>query len=122
MKCPMDAVSDPQPTDQLPSVKSASAAAGAVGLFRHPAWAVVAVLLIGFNLRPSITTVALFLGDIKRDLGVSVFGISVLAMLPVVCLGLFAPAAPALARRFGVETVLFVSLLGITIGSLVRSF
>ena len=25
MKCPMDAVSDPQPADQLPSVKSASA-------------------------------------------------------------------------------------------------
>ena len=91
-------------------------------VLRHPAWAIAAVLLIGFNLRPSITTVALFLGDIKRDLGVSVFGVSVLTMLPVVCLGLFAPAAPALARRFGVETVLFVSLLGIAIGSLVRSF
>jgi CP family cyanate transporter-like MFS transporter len=121
MKCSMDAVSDPQPADQLPSVKSASAAAGAVGLFRHPAWAVVAVLLIGFNLRPSITTVAMFLGDIKRDLGLSTFGISVLTMLPVVCLGLFAPAAPALARRFGLEAVLFVSLLGIVAGSLVRS-
>jgi MFS transporter, CP family, cyanate transporter len=91
-------------------------------VLRHSGSAVAAVLLIGFNLRPSITTVALFLGDIKRDLGISAFGISVLTMLPVVCLGLFAPAVPALARRFGVETVLFVSLLGITIGSLVRSF
>ena len=89
---------------------------------RHPAWAVAAVLLIGFNLRPSITTVALFLGDIKRDLGVSTFGISVLTMLPVVCLGLFAPAAPVLARRFGIETILFVALVGIAIGSVVRSF
>jgi MFS transporter, CP family, cyanate transporter len=88
---------------------------------RHPGWAIAAVLLIGFNLRPSITTVALFLADIKRDLGVSTFGISVLTMLPVVCLGLFAPAAPLLARRFGLEAVLFASLLGITIGSLVRS-
>jgi CP family cyanate transporter-like MFS transporter len=91
-------------------------------VLRHPAWAVAAVLLIGFNLRPAITTVPLFLGDIKRDLGVSAFGISVLTMLPVVCLGLFAPVAPALARRFGVEAVLFVSLLGIMIGSLIRSF
>jgi len=65
--------------------------------------------------------VALFLGDIKRDLGVSVFGISVLAMLPVICLGLFAPAVPALARRFGIEAILFASLLGVTIGSVVRS-
>ena len=87
----------------------------------HPAWAVAAVLLIGFNLRPSITTVALFLAAIKRDLGISAFAVSVLTMLPVVCLGLFAPAAPGLARRFGLERVLFVSLLGITIGSLVRS-
>jgi MFS transporter, CP family, cyanate transporter len=88
---------------------------------RHPGWAVAAILLIGFNLRPSITTVALFLADIKRDLGVSTLGISVLTMLPVVSLGLFAPAAPVLARRFGLEAVLFASLLGITIGSLVRS-
>jgi MFS transporter, CP family, cyanate transporter len=91
-------------------------------LLRHPAWAVAAVLLIGFNLRPSITTVALFLFDIKRDLGVSTLGISVLIMLPVVCLGLFAPAVPVLARRFGIEIILFASLLGITIGSVVRSF
>jgi len=88
---------------------------------RHCGWVVAAVLLIGFNLRPSITTVALFLADIKRDLGISAFAVSVLTMLPVICLGLFAPAAPGIARRFGLERVLLVSLFGITIGSLVRS-
>jgi CP family cyanate transporter-like MFS transporter len=88
---------------------------------RHSGWAVAAVLLIGFNLRPSITTVALFLADIKRDLGISVFAISVLTMLPVICLGAFAPLAPLLARRFGLERVLLASLVGITIGSLLRS-
>jgi MFS transporter, CP family, cyanate transporter len=119
----MDALSDPQPKEQPRSMKAGAAGlAGATGLLRHPAWAIAAVLLIGFNLRPSITTVALFLGDIKRDLGVSTFGISVLTMLPVICLGLFAPAAPALARRFGIEAVLLVSLIGIAIGSVVRSF
>jgi len=88
---------------------------------RTSGWAVAAVLLIGFNLRPSITTVALFLANIKHDLGIPAFAISVLTMLPVICLGVFAPGAPILARRFGLERVLFVSLLGITIGSLVRS-
>jgi CP family cyanate transporter-like MFS transporter len=88
---------------------------------RHSGWAVAAVLLIGFNLRPSIITVALFLADISHDLGVPAFAISVLTMLPVLCLGVFAPAAPILARHFGLERVLFVSLLGIMIGSLVRS-
>jgi MFS transporter, CP family, cyanate transporter len=117
----MDAVSDPKPGEKPPIVQPGSGVAGAVGLLRHPAWAVAAVLLIGFNLRPSLTTVALFLGDIKRDLGLPTFGISVLTMLPVVCLGLFAPAAPALARRFGLEAVLFGALIGVVVGSLVRS-
>ncbi len=91
-------------------------------LLRHPAWSVAAVLLIGFNLRPAITTVALFIGDIRHDLGLSALGISLLTMLPVVCLGLFAPAAPTLARRFGTEAVVLASLLGIAIGCAVRSF
>lgn len=117
----MDVLSD-QAQARKQGAKSSRGPVRGSPLLRHPAWAVAAVLLIGFNLRPSITTVALFLGDIKRDLGISTFGISVLTMLPVVCLGLFAPAAPVLARRFGIETVLFVSLLGIAIGSIVRSF
>ena len=91
-------------------------------LLRHPAWSVAAVLLIGFNLRPAITTVALFIGDIRHDLGLSALGISLLTMLPVVCLGLFAPAAPTLARHFGTEAVVLASLLGIAIGCAVRSF
>jgi CP family cyanate transporter-like MFS transporter len=90
-------------------------------LLRHPAWSAAAVLLIGFNLRPSITTVALFIGDIRHDLGLSALGISLLTMAPVVCLGLFAPAAPPLARRFGAEAVLLASLVGIVVGCVVRS-
>ena len=119
----MDAISDQAQSRQ----RSAKSGGREVGrwprppLLRHPAWAVIAVLLIGFNLRPSITTVALFIGDVRHDLGISAFGISVLTMLPVICLGLFAPVVPALARRFGIEAILFASLLGVTIGSVVRS-
>ncbi len=80
------------------------------------------MLLIAFNLRPAMTTVALFLADIRRDLGLSVFEISVLTMTPVVCLGAFGPVAPPLARRFGTERVLLVSLLALAIGCVVRSF
>lgn len=91
-------------------------------LLQHPGWSIAAVVLIGFNLRPAITTVALFIADIRHDLGLSAFGVSLLTMAPVVCLGLFAPAAPPLARRFGTEAVLLASLLGIAIGCVVRSF
>jgi CP family cyanate transporter-like MFS transporter len=73
-------------------------------------------------LRPAITPVALFLADVRRDLGLSGLEISVLTMTPVICLGAFGPVAPPLARRFGTETVLFASLLALAIGCVVRSF
>ena len=91
-------------------------------LLQHSSWTVAAVLLIAFNLRPAITPVALFLADIRRDLGLSGLEISVLTMTPVICLGAFGPAAPPLARRFGTETVLLASLLALAIGCVVRSF
>jgi CP family cyanate transporter-like MFS transporter len=91
-------------------------------LLRHPAWSVVAVVLIAFNLRPTITSLAPFLGEIRHDTGMSAFGISLLTMAPVVCLGLFAPVAPPLARRFGTEAVILASLLGIAAGAMVRTF
>ncbi len=91
-------------------------------LLEHPIWSVAALILVAFNMRPTITSIAPFLGDIQRDLGLSGLGISMLTTAPVVCLGMFAPAAPALARRFGVEAVLLGSLLGIVLGAVVRSF
>ena len=90
-------------------------------LLAHPGWTIAAVLLLGFNLRPAITTVALFIADIKRDFGLSAFAVSLLTMAPVVCLGVFAPAAPPLARRFGTEAVVLASLVGIAVGCVVRS-
>lgn len=91
-------------------------------LVRHPAWTVAAVLLIAFNLRPTITSIAPLIGDIQRDLGLSQLAVSVLITAPVICLGLFGPAAPPLARRFGTEAVVLGSLLGIVVGVVFRGF
>jgi CP family cyanate transporter-like MFS transporter len=94
-----------------------------LGLSRQrPLWSVAAVLLIAFNLRPAITSIAPFIGDIRSDLGLSEFTVGVLTAAPVICLGLFGPAAPPLARRFGAEAVLLASLLGIVVGVVVRGF
>jgi MFS transporter, CP family, cyanate transporter len=118
----MDAIPDkPRTTDQPRTAGGGADHTVRALLLRHPAWSVAAILLIGFNLRPSITTVALFIDDIRHDLGLSALGISLLTMAPVVCLGLFAPAAPSLARRFGTEAVVLASLLGIAFGCVVRS-
>jgi CP family cyanate transporter-like MFS transporter len=91
-------------------------------LLRHPAWSVAAIALIAVNLRPVITSIAPFIGAIRQDLGLTGIGISALTTAPVICLGLFGPVAPPLARRFGAEAVMLASLLGLVAGIVVRSF
>lgn len=113
----MDAISD----ESQGSIRSHASRWVRATLLQHPGWTVAAVALIAFNLRPAITPVALFLADIRRDLGLSGLEISVLTMTPVICLGAFGPVAPPLARRFGTETVLLGSLLALAIGCVVRS-
>jgi len=87
----------------------------------HPGWALSAILLIAFNMRPALTSVAPLLQEIRSSYELSGFWTSVLTTVPVICLGLFGPLAPALARRFGNEAVILFALLGIVAGSTVRS-
>jgi CP family cyanate transporter-like MFS transporter len=86
---------------------------------QHPAWSLAAVLLIAFNLRPAITSIAPFIGDIRSDLGLSKFAVGLLTAAPVVCLGL-SDLRRRRWRRFGAEAVLLGSLLGVAAGVMVR--
>jgi len=70
------------------------------------------LVLIAFNLRPVFSSASALLPEIREGLGLSTTAASVLTTLPVVCLGLFSPLAPGLARRIGTErTLLFVVFL-----------
>jgi MFS transporter, CP family, cyanate transporter len=80
----------------------------------------ISVLLIALNLRPVFSSLSVLLPEVVAATGLSPGAASGLTMLPVLCLGLFAPAAPGLARRFGLERMLLVCLLLIGIGSLLR--
>lgn len=62
---------------------------------------VLGLLAVSFNLRPSIVSVSPVLEAIRADLGLSYTALSLLTTLPVLCLGVFAFAAPGLARRLG---------------------
>jgi CP family cyanate transporter-like MFS transporter len=82
---------------------------------------VVALVLVALNLRPAIASVPPVLPDIQRDLGLSGTGAGVLTALPVLCLGLFAPAAAWLAGRFGVDRVVAWALVVLGAGTLARA-
>lgn len=97
------------------------AAAPAAPRTRSGRWAVaVVVVLIAFNLRPAFSSIAPVLNEIMADTGLTATGASVLTTAPVLCLGLFGPLTPWLARRIGTERTVLAVLLAILVGTGLR--
>jgi len=87
----------------------------------RPSWLLGAsLILIAFNLRPVFGSISVLLPEVMKDTGMGPAAASLLTTLPLLCLGVFAIPAPALARRFGPERVLLGALLLICIGTLLR--
>ena len=80
------------------------------------------LVLVALNLRPALSSMAPLLGQVSDSLGLSAAQAGLLTTLPVLCLGLFAPLAPILARRFGTERVVLGILLTLGAGIVLRSY
>ncbi|MGM0692234.1 MAG: MFS transporter [Pseudomonadota bacterium] len=78
------------------------------------------MVLVGLNLRPALSTLAPVLTRIQQETGLAPLAIGALTTLPVLCLGIFAPLAPWLAKRFGPENTLAAALLLLASGLLLR--
>ncbi|MDB6144728.1 MAG: transporter [Pseudomonas sp.] len=79
------------------------------------------LVLVALNLRPALSSMAPMLSEVSGTLGLSAAKAGLLTTLPVLCLGLFAPLAPILARRFGSERVVLGILLTLAGGIILRS-
>ncbi|MDO7897727.1 CynX/NimT family MFS transporter [Pseudomonas citrulli] len=90
-------------------------------LVRRPWLLLVGLILVALNLRPALSSMAPLLSEVSRSLGLSAAQAGLLTTLPVLCLGLFAPLAPVLARRFGAERVVLGILLTLAGGIILRS-
>ncbi|MDR5865652.1 MFS transporter [Halomonas koreensis] len=77
---------------------------------------IVLMVLVGLNLRPALSSLAPLLPRIEAQTGLPLLAIGALTTLPVLCLGLFAPLAPWLSRRLGVERSLSLALLVLALG------
>jgi CP family cyanate transporter-like MFS transporter len=80
----------------------------------------VCLVLIGLNLRTVFSSFAAVLPEIRSDAGLPGWAVVVLTTVPVTLLGVFAPLAPVLARRFGAERVLLGAMGVLTAGLLLR--
>lgn len=88
---------------------------------QRPWLLLLGLVLVALNLRPALSSMSPVLGQVAEQLGLSASQAGLLTTLPVLCLGLFAPLAPLLARRFGSERVVLGILLTLALGILVRS-
>ncbi len=80
----------------------------------------LALLATSLNLRAGLTAVAPIMERIGAELALSRGAASLVTTLPVLCMGLFAPLAPGLAARFGLERTIAASLALIGAASMLR--
>jgi CP family cyanate transporter-like MFS transporter len=91
-------------------------------LRRRPALGLlVALFAAAIALRPEIVGVGPLLPDIQADLGISHAVAGLLATIPVLCMGLFAPPAPYLLERVGSRTAIFAAIALIGVAGIARA-
>ncbi|MFD4929828.1 CynX/NimT family MFS transporter [Peribacillus butanolivorans] len=82
---------------------------------------IIGIILLGANLRAPLTSVGPLVTTIRDNLGISNTLSGSLTTLPLLAFALLSPFAPKLARRFGMELTLFISLILLTVGIGIRS-
>jgi MFS transporter, CP family, cyanate transporter len=82
---------------------------------------VLGFVLLAANLRPALTSVAPLIGQIRSDAEISNGVAGLLTTLPLLAFSVLSPVAPRLARWFGMERMLLVSMLVLAVGILLRS-
>lgn len=83
---------------------------------------IVALFIASLNLRPAINSIAPLLENIRDNLEMNASVASLLTSIPVLCMGLFSPAAVKLSGKWGIERVLGWSLFVIGMGTVLRFF
>ena len=81
---------------------------------------VIGIIFLASNLRAPITAVGPVVASIRDGLGISNIMVGALTTIPLLAFAILSPFAPRLARRFGMEVVLFVVLIVLSIGLVLR--
>ncbi len=86
-----------------------------------PTWVlVVALVAVAANLRPALAGVPPLVPQIEAQLQLSNAWLGVLTLLPVLCMGLFAPVAHRASMIWGSAPVVMVATVLLTVGSVMR--
>lgn len=82
---------------------------------------IAAIFLVSLNLRPAITGVGPLLEFIRADMGLSALMAGVLTSIPLAAFALMSPFAAGIGAKLGMERAIFIALLVLAAGVLLRA-
>lgn len=82
----------------------------------------MAIVLVAFNLRPAISSIAPVLVPIMDDIGLTTFGVSVLTMLPVLSLGAPALIVGRVTKIWRSDVLIFWALMMLALMLVIRGY
>lgn len=82
----------------------------------------LSLMLIALNLRPLFASLSALLPEVMRGTGAGPAAASLLTTVPVLCLGVFSPAAAPVARRLGTERTVLIALAAVAAGTAMRGW
>lgn len=82
---------------------------------------ILAILFLAANLRGPMTSIAPLFGFIQADFQLSDATVGLLTSLPLLVLAVLSSLCAPLARKFGLERMLFIAIFAITLGIFIRS-
>ncbi len=86
----------------------------------HPSFLILGILLVSFNLRPSITSVGPLIPMIRSDLALSNAWAGFLTTLPLLTFATFSLFSASFGQRFGHAKAIFLGLLVLLSGTVFR--
>lgn len=84
-------------------------------------WVVAGIILVALSLRGPIIAPTPVITNIQADIGLSSVAAGLLTGLPVFLFAVVTPAASAVIRRAGPEAAVLLCLIGVLMGTIIRS-
>lgn len=82
----------------------------------------IGIILVGANLRSPLTSVGSLMALIRDDLVISNTVAGTITTLPLLAFAFISPFAPKISKHLGMERTIFLSLLVLLAGIIIRSF
>ncbi|UKS25957.1 MFS transporter [Paenibacillus sp. HWE-109] len=99
----------------MPNKQNKKAVPSSIGLI------ILGIIVIAANLRAPLTSVGPLVGLIRDDVHISNTLAGLITTVPLLAFALLSPLVPKLGRRYGVERIILIALIFLTVGIVIRS-